>query len=338
MDRRCLILLWTFLLVPLLFAQPPTDSDPPLGVSWVSAPQDEEDRDLKAVARRLAEEAAAVARGEVVYRRACEACHGAGGEGNGPAAGALDPRPRNFTGGVFKFRSTPSGTLPTDDDLFKTISEGIPRTTMPAWKKLLTERERRDVIAFIKTFSDNFEKWGPGEPISIPAEPAVAQESIFEGEQVFKIMECWACHGQTGRGDGPSAPTLKDDWGYRIKPFDFTIGNYKAGNENLDVYKTFNTGLNGTPMPSYLENFLYPREGMQDLSSYQEYYSRAEIDELRSYVTSLPTEAEIEKMSDEERETLANKRRWALVHFVKSLSRKKGIFHTLFFENTDQTR
>lgn len=336
MKHHALLLMLSFAIVPYVWAQPATDTGPPSGATWMS-PQEHADRDVRAEAKRLAETAAAITRGETVYRRACEACHGANGDGNGPAARALDPRPRDFTRGTFKFRSTPSGSLPTDDDLFKTISEGIPRTVMPAWKGLLTERERRDVIAYLKTFSDRFEKWGPDAPISIPDEPEVTPESIFEGEQVYKIMECWACHGKKGRGDGASAATLKDDWGYRLKPFDFTIGNYKAGSSHADVYKTFNTGLNGTPMPSFYDNFLYPREGVEDLSRYQNEYSQAEIDELAAYVKTLPTEEEMASMPEAEREALANKRRWALVHFVKSLSRKKSIFHTLFFESTDQT-
>ncbi|MDZ7266495.1 MAG: c-type cytochrome [candidate division KSB1 bacterium] len=336
--RYRLLWMWGLFCAQLLFAQPATNSDPPPNDGGMAAGEDGEERDIKTEARKLAEAAAAVARGEAVYRRACEACHGANGDGNGPAARALDPRPRDFTRGSFKFRSTPTGNLPTDDDLFKSISAGIPRTAMPAWRGLLTERERWDVIAYLKTFSDKFEKWGAGEPLTIPAEPQATQESIFEGRQIFKIMECWACHGQKGRGDGPSASTLKDDWGHRIKPFDFTIGSYKAGSENADVYKTFNTGLNGTPMPSYHDDFLYPREGVDDFSRYQKYYSQEEINELAGYMKTLPSATELEAMSEADREALANKRRWALVHFVKSLSRKKGLFHTLFLENTDQTR
>ncbi len=321
MKQQIVLALYLFVVASSLWAQP----------------QGDDEREVSAIARKLAEISTARLRGEAVYRRACATCHGINGDGNGPAANALNPRPRDFTRGTFKFRSTPTGNLPTDEDLFKTISNGIPRTTMPAWKNLLTEAERRDVIVYIKTFTSKFIEWGPGTPITIPPEPEASSASIFEGEQIYKIMECWACHGKRGRGDGPSAATLKDDWGFRIKPFDFTTGNYKGGSTHADIYKTFNTGLNGTPMPSFADDFLYPREGVEDLTRYQKEYPQAEIDELAGYVKTLPTEAEIAAMTAAEQETLINKRRWALVHFVKSLSRPKSLLQTLFFENTDQT-
>ncbi|MFQ5771225.1 MAG: c-type cytochrome, partial [bacterium] len=218
----------------------------------------------------LKDKAVAVIRGQQVYNRACIACHGVVGDGNGPAAKYLNPRPRDFTSGTYKFRSTPSGELPTDEDLYRTVTIGIPRTMMPAWRDLLTEQERRDVVAYIKTFSNKFRQMGPGTPIQISREPKMSLQTIAEGKKLYMIMECWACHGLSGKGDGKSANTLKDDWGYKIKPFNFTLGNYKGGKDNRSIYKTFNTGLNGTPMPSYAETFLFGGDSIGDLSSYRE--------------------------------------------------------------------
>lgn len=281
-------------------------------------------------------EAAAVIRGRAVYNGACIACHGFSGDGNGPAARYLNPRPRDLTSGTFKFRSTPSGQLPTDEDLYRTITSGIPRTSMPAWQNLLIEQDRRDVVAYIKSLSTKFQQ-SPGTPIEIPEEPKVTQQTIAEGKSLYMIMECWACHGTSGKGDGKSANTLKDDWGYKIKPFDFTLGNYKGGNDNRNVYKTFNTGLNGTPMPSYAEIFLFGGDSIGDLSSYREAYSESEVAQLGNYLASQPTEEKLGNMSDEELKRLVGRRKWSLVHFVKSLSRKAGFFYKLFVEDTEVT-
>ncbi|RMH81379.1 MAG: hypothetical protein D6681_18240 [Calditrichaeota bacterium] len=291
------------------------------------------------LARKYAEEMAAVERGRMLYQRACEACHGANGDGKGPAAEALNPRPRDFTTGKFKFRSTPAGELPTDQDLYNTIANGVPRTFMPAWKGLMTEQNIWDLVAYIKTFSEGFRKRGPGQPIPMPEEvPPATEESIFEGEQVYKIMECWSCHGAKGNGKGPSAGDLQDDWGQKIKPFNFSVGRYKSGEGALAIYKAVNTGLDGTPMPSYREDFLYPRDAFEDLSNLEEVYPQSEIDELREYLNTIPTEAQLEAMSEKEQEKLAEKRRWALVHYVQSLSRKGSLLRTLFFDNTDETQ
>src|SRR5207247_1491942 len=74
-----------------------------------------------------------IARGKEEFEEHCIGCHGVRGDGNGLAATFLFPRPRDFTIGVFKFRSTPSGSLPTDGDLFRTITRGVRWTAMPTW-------------------------------------------------------------------------------------------------------------------------------------------------------------------------------------------------------------
>src|SRR5438445_4029024 len=96
------------------------------------------------------------AKGKAVYVKWCSGCHGDGGGGDGPAAATMLPRPRNFTGAIYKIRSTASGQLPTDADLLRAIDEGLPGTAMPAWKTRLSDGERRDVVAYLKTFSAFF--------------------------------------------------------------------------------------------------------------------------------------------------------------------------------------
>jgi mono/diheme cytochrome c family protein len=152
---------------------------------------------------------------------------------------------------LFKCRSTPSGSLPLDSDLYETISRGVHASGMPSWQPLLRQ-ERVDLVAYIKTFSSAFEEEKPGAPVDIPAEPPNSEESIQRGSEVFQSMNCWSCHGKDGRGHGPSAATLTDSKGYPITPFDFTSGSrFKCGESDRDMFRDLVTGLDGTPMPSF---------------------------------------------------------------------------------------
>lgn len=198
--------------------------------------------------------------GKVLYATYCAGCHGANGDGRGPATDMLIVKPRDFTSGLYKFRSTPNGTLPTDGDLMRSITSGINRTSMPEWS-LLPERERMALVQYIKSFYPGFRETGPGRPIYIPAPPPTlgSAESVARGRELYEMLECGRCHGDSGRGDGPSAGTLPpDSWGNPQKPFDFTKGALKSGGAPEDVYRTFMTGLNGTAMPSYADVFDEP--------------------------------------------------------------------------------
>jgi mono/diheme cytochrome c family protein len=190
-------------------------------------------------------------RGKAVYQRYCVFCHGEYGDGRGESAPFLDPKPRDFTKAVFKCRSTPSGTLPLDSDLYETISRGIHASGMPSWKPLLRQ-ERADLVAYIKTFSSAFQEEKPGVAIEIPPEPPSSPDSIKRGAELFQSMNCWSCHGKDGRGHGPSAATLTDSKGYPIVPFDFTAGSrFKCGDSDQEMFRDLVTGLDGTPMPSF---------------------------------------------------------------------------------------
>jgi mono/diheme cytochrome c family protein len=188
------------------------------------------------------------------YRRYCVGCHGELGDGNGENATWLDPKPRDFTIAQFKCRSTPTGTLPTDEDLYNTIARGLVDSNMPIWNTF-TNEERVNLVAYIKHFSAKWQTEKSGTPIQIPPEPEVTADRIKAGQAVFKKLECWKCHGVTGRGNGPSADTLTDDQNRPIKPFDFQDGTrFKCGSSDADLYKIFMTGLDGTPMPSFADN------------------------------------------------------------------------------------
>lgn len=201
--------------------------------------------------------------GPALYRAKCATCHGEKGDGQGPAAWLLYPRPRNFVKGTFRLRSTPTGKLPTDEDLMRTVLRGIPGTSMPGWKSELSAAEIRAVVDVVKSFSERFAKSPPAAPIEIPPAPAPTPELIAAGRAVYAKMQCASCHGESGRGDGPAAPNLKDESGLAILPYDFTLpGRMKGGTQPEDVYRAFSTGLDGTPMPDFSQN-LKPEERWQ---------------------------------------------------------------------------
>ncbi|MFQ5789834.1 MAG: c-type cytochrome [Acidobacteriota bacterium] len=212
----------------------------------------------------LAQDPKLVDRGAAVYQSRCVICHGDKGDGKGlmgiihraqKSGIVVTIYPRDFTAGMFKFRSTPSGYLPTDADLLRIVTEGISRSGMPSHTDL-SEADRKAVIEYIKTFSRRWqEDRERGEPVRIGRAPAYVgtPESTERGRKVYETMQCAKCHGGSGRGDGPSSGQLEDSWGDRILPFDFTSGPLKGGSSPENIYRTFMTGLDGTPMPSYQE-------------------------------------------------------------------------------------
>jgi mono/diheme cytochrome c family protein len=194
-----------------------------------------------------------VAPGRQLYFRYCWGCHGFRGDGNGENAPYLNILPRNFVAATFKCRSTPTGTLPTDQDLFNSLERGLVNSNMPSWIEL-TDQNRADLVAFIKTFSPRWKTEKAGDSIPVPSEPKLTLESIKHGQQLFQKLECWKCHGQEGRGDGPSASTLTDSNDQPIRPYNFAAGSrFKCGSTNSDIYKIFMSGVDGTPMPSFAD-------------------------------------------------------------------------------------
>jgi cytochrome c oxidase cbb3-type subunit 2 len=191
--------------------------------------------------------------GKPLYNRYCWGCHGSHGDGNGENGPYLNLLPRNFVAATFKCRSTPTGTLPTDEDLFNAITRGLVNSGMPAWDEL-TDQQRADLVAYIKAFSPRFKSEKPGDPIQVSAESAVNLDSLKHGKELFTKLECFKCHGDQGRGDGPAAAALTDNNSQPIHPYDFESGTrFKCGTTNSDLYKIFMTGLDGTPMPSFAD-------------------------------------------------------------------------------------
>lgn len=229
--------------------------------------------------------ASLVERGKKVYRTYCVFCHGENGAGDGPAAPSLDPKPRDFTKGKYKFRTTPGSSIPTDFDIFRTITMGVPATSMPAWV-ILSYEERWGLVHYLKTLSERFQKETPGASLEISSAPPPTPEVLAEGRQFYMDGGCNACHGDEGGGDGDSAKSLQDDWGYPIRPYNFRSGRpYKSGPSIEDVYRTVMTGLTGTPMPSFGDVF----EPAQAWAVVQYVYSLGEESRVRSAEAGINT-------------------------------------------------
>jgi mono/diheme cytochrome c family protein len=130
----------------------------------------------------------------------------------------------------------------------------MPYTSMPAWPTL-SDQEVSDLAHFLTTFSPDFTNpENIPKPVPLPSAPASTNESIELGKKLYEENGCVKCHGTLGRGDGPSAPTLTDDWGYPIRAADLAQSwTFRGGSSREDIFRTMSTGLNGTPMPSFLD-------------------------------------------------------------------------------------
>lgn len=210
--------------------------------------------------------------GRHVYERHCVVCHGARGDGRGEMAlevGAI--KPRRFSSGLFKYRSTPWGKLPTDEDLLRTVRHGRTGTAMGAFG-FLPEPELRAVVEYLKFFS---RKWRRPEnyaaPVELPPEPRWLEEPealarrAEAGRAIFQSA-CAACHGAQGDGKGPAAAALKDDAGAPAFPADLRQPHLRSGDEPRDLFRVLMTGLNGTPMASFADTLT--AEQKWDIAAY----------------------------------------------------------------------
>lgn len=194
--------------------------------------------------------------GRHVYERNCVVCHGLRGDGNGELAATLRPKPRSFREGMFKFRTTPFGKLPADDDLRRTIRGGLSGTAMGMFTQLSAE-EVEAVIVYVKSFS---RRWRKAEnhapPLKLPPQPAwfgdaAAVKSRAEKGRGLFALHCASCHGEKADGTGPAAVALKDIWGLPAAPSDLRQPHLRCGDTPADIYRVLATGLNGTPMVSF---------------------------------------------------------------------------------------
>lgn len=236
-------------------------------------------------------------KGKIVYEKRCVWCHNWDGNGKGPAAYALRPSPRDFTKGKYKIRTTPSGKLPTDRNLFDAVSKGLHGTAMPAWQGILSEQDISDVVQYIKTLSKKFARWKKkGKPlpeITVGPEIPSSDESIAKGKEIFLKLECFKCHGKSGRASGSSMPGLQDDWKFPVRPANFTKPwNFRGGSRRIDIYRRFNTGLMGTPMPSFADQ-LKNTDDSWHLVNFIESLAETKKPEVKEIVKAKFTEGDI---------------------------------------------
>jgi cytochrome c oxidase cbb3-type subunit 2 len=264
----------------------------------------------------------ALALGRTAYRKACQACHGARGDGKGPVGRYLTPRPRDFTRARFKLRSTETGEPPTDEDLFRVITRGIPGTRMPAWPQL-TEQERWSLVRFVRALADGGGAEGPPRLVDTRGRVPASPESVARGRVLYEELQCAKCHGTDGRGDGPAAKEQKDEDGFALTPNDLTrVSTYKGGAEAPDIYLRLMGGLDGTPMPSYAQSFPVP-EGVADTQYRIEEGEEVSVEEREEY----------ERAMAGIRESI-----WHLANYVESLAREETLVHELFLGDTEVTR
>ncbi|MCA9070867.1 MAG: c-type cytochrome [Planctomycetaceae bacterium] len=246
--------------------------------------------------------------GQEVYEFYCQQCHGVTGDGNGPAAAAMRPRPRDYRKGIFKFTSTPYGYKPRRDDLKRTLRNGVPGTSMPAFDRLpegdidavvdyvlaLThrgefERELTAQASDLEEYQEDIvndalelidSDWNKAEAsivYPLTPQPQFTAENVQRGKDAFTQAEpvgvgCMKCHGADGRGL-TQEKIGKDIWGHPTKAADITSGMLRGGSEPLDIYRRIHSGINGTPMPNFSNSLKERPELLWDLVAYVMYLS-----------------------------------------------------------------
>lgn len=212
-----------------------------------------------------------------LFAQHCAACHGETGDGQGPAAKFLEPKPRNLRDSRYRMISsatTPAASLP---DVLAVLKRGMPGSSMPSWAHLpevdrlllvgqvlqfRKDGARDKAIAAIKEEGDDVTEQAindyvaklpinPGPPLQVadlgkPTRPQFARQ-IARGKEVF-AKACASCHGKTGKGDGVEKMLTTE--GYLQRPRDLTLGIYKGDDDPVSVYRRIRLGLPGSSMPS----------------------------------------------------------------------------------------
>jgi mono/diheme cytochrome c family protein len=241
--------------------------------------------------------------GQVVYQKRCVQCHGVTGDGNGPAAQYLYPKPRDYRKGMFKFTSTPFGSRPQKQDLTRTIQHGIRGTSMPGFEFLprveieavveyvlvlsqrgeleefvLTIAEQEEQVnnelladyAVVDTITSRWEQAQADEIHPLTPQPRFTAEHIAAGREAFLSRGCSKCHGEDGRGmtEENLKASLRDEWGNPTRAADLTSGMLRGGQQPLDIYRRIYGGINGTPMPGFGNQLSSEPETIWNLVAY----------------------------------------------------------------------
>lgn len=226
-------------------------------------------------------------RGAEVYAYRCQPCHGVDGNGLGPVADYLNPKPRDYTKGIFKFTSTPYGSKPRRSDLLQTLRRGVTGTSMPSFDDLspddleavvdyvillsqrgelerelalLAQDEEELDPEFVQESVDVIQnKWTDASSqlvMPITLMPPMTPETIAKGQELYVQQVCNKCHGLDGRGGlAGNIEIGKDSWGHETAAADLTSGMYRGGGRPIDIYRRIYSGINGTPMPGFAQAF-----------------------------------------------------------------------------------
>ena len=282
-------------------------------------------------------------KGKEVYEQSCAHCHGTEGRGDGSAAENLLPKPRDFTRGLYKIRSTESGQLPTDQDLFDIITIGMPGSSMPGWETSLSADDRWEVVAYIKTFYDGFTEGETPREISLEGKISYSEESVETGKGLYVELGCVECHGNVGRGDGTSAPTLTDEWGFQTWPANLAQSwNFRGGTDTEAIFKRFIGGIAGSPMPAFEgDSFLHfgltveeskrltELENKDEMTEAEEAESEKFYEKMDIAVDLALNRTEGIELSAAEQQTyddamkVVYEKSWHLANYVKSLAPEK---------------
>jgi len=203
----------------------------------------------------------------------CAGCHGMDAQGAGPAAPMLSPKPRNLVTGSFRFRSTPAGSLPTWDDLLRTLDRGVIGTSMPSFREM-SSSQKNALVAYIRSLRPDWKSL-QSDPVFLPPVPreifgtkATLLASAYRGRKLYEEA-CLTCHGDKGHGDGPSAEGLLNETEEPIQPRNLAQLTIKSGAGAADLFRAITTGLDGTPMPSFLD--VYTPDQRWDIVAYVMY-------------------------------------------------------------------
>lgn len=216
-------------------------------------------------------------RAESIFRQRCAFCHGEEGDGKGDAAPLLTPPPHSFVDQPFQLVTTDNG-LPTEDDVYRTISEGMPGSAMPPWRMLLPAADRRELARYVMwlqkkrfierqvaaaaerrargkaapTAEEILRKadatFAPGPVLELPPKPAFSPELAATGARLYED-NCRVCHG--ARGDGFVAQELKDSLGRIVRARSYNAGCYEGGYSDERLAQRILLGMPGTPMPGF---------------------------------------------------------------------------------------
>jgi mono/diheme cytochrome c family protein len=212
-----------------------------------------------------------------LYARHCAACHGETGDGRGPASRHLFPRPRDLRNDRSALVST-LNTVPTQADLEKVLADGMPGSSMPAFRSTLTESQRsilaQEVVRLRRegvreqVLRDLREEEGetideadvrrvvdnstvPGNRVQVPSNwpgPVELAEVTARGRESYRSLGCNKCHGEDGTGAG--GEPLFDGHGEPVLARDLVDEPFKGGREPESIYLRLAAGMPGTPHPA----------------------------------------------------------------------------------------